>query len=82
MDAQIFASLSDADLSRLRDDLVKALAQGADSIRFQDRDVKLRSREEMEGLIRQMKQDLERRSTPDAPPRRYRGFTLVGRRGY
>lgn len=82
MDKKIFASLPDEELSRLRDDLLTAHGQGAERIRFQDRDVTLRSLVDVEGLILAMNAELASRS--GQPPSRtaHRGFTLIGRRAY
>ncbi|MFV3077974.1 hypothetical protein [Niveispirillum fermenti] len=82
MDAKIFASLSDVDLTRLRDDLLVAHAQGAERIRFQDRDVTLRSITNVEGLIRSMNAELAQRGGQPAAQPAYRSFTLVSRGNY
>lgn len=82
MDKKIFASLPDDELTRLRDDLVNAHGQGAERIRFQDRDVTLRSIVDVEGLILAMNAELTSRSGQQSNRTAYRAVTLISRRPY
>ncbi|MBP7339421.1 hypothetical protein [Niveispirillum sp.] len=82
MDAKIFASLSDVDLTRLRDDLLQAHAQGAERIRFQDRDVTLRSITNVESMIRSMNAELAGRTGQTTTRPAHRGVVMVSRGNY